>query len=79
MRKLIAGIAFALAAGTAFASSCPKEMKVIDSALPGAKLDSAQMAEVKRLRAEGETLHKEGKHAESLAALGKAKGMLGIK
>ena len=79
MRKLIAGIAFALAAGTAFAGSCPKEMKAIDSALPGAKLDAAQTAEVKRLRAEGETLHKEGKHAESLAALGKAKGMLGIK
>ncbi len=79
MRKLIAGVAFALVAGTAFATSCPKEMKAIDAALPNAKLDAAQMAEVKRLRAEGATLHKEKKHAESLAALEKAKGILGIK
>jgi hypothetical protein len=37
------------------------------------------MSEVKKLRADGERFHKEGKHAESMAALGKAKGMLGIK
>jgi hypothetical protein len=37
------------------------------------------MAEVKKLRAEGEALHKQGKHDESQAALGKAKGILGIK
>jgi hypothetical protein len=36
-------------------------------------------AEVKKLRAEGERLHKKGKHAESMAALGKAKGILGLK
>jgi hypothetical protein len=54
-------------------------MKEIDAALPKAKLSAQQSAEVKKLRAEGESLHKAGKHAESMAALGKAKGVLGIK
>ena len=79
MRNLLAGIALTFAASTALASNCPVEMKAIDAALPSAKLDAARTAEVKKLRAEGEKLHKEGKHAESMAALGKAKGMLGIK
>jgi hypothetical protein len=34
---------------------------------------------VKKYRAEGETLHKEGKHADSVAALAKAESILGIK
>ena len=53
-------------------------MKAIDAALPKAKLDDKQTAEVKKLRAEGEQLHKAGKHAESMATLGKAKKILGI-
>jgi len=36
------------------------------------------MWEVNRLRADGEKLHKDGKHSESMAALDKAKKMLGI-
>jgi hypothetical protein len=47
--------------------------------LPNAKLSASQMSEVKKLRAEGEQHHKAGKHAESMAALGKAKGILGIR
>jgi len=69
----------AMASGAALAGSCPKEMKAIDAALPAAKLDAAKMSEVKKLRAEGEADHKAGKHADSMAALGKAKAMLGIK
>jgi hypothetical protein len=79
MRKLIAAVALTLASTAALAHNCPNEMKAIDAALPSAKLDAALMAEVKKLRAEGETLHKEKKHTESMAALGKAKAMLGIK
>jgi len=67
------------AATAAFAHNCPNEMKAIDAALPKAKLDAKQTAEVKQLRADGEKLHKDGKHTESMAALGKAKGILGIK
>lgn len=78
LRSIIVAMALALASGTVFASSCPKEMKAIDAALPTAKLSETQMKEVKQLRADGEKLHKEGKHSESMAALGKAKKMLGM-
>jgi hypothetical protein len=74
---LIAALTFAATA--AFAHNCPNEMKAIDAALPKAKLDAKQTAEVKQLRADGEKLHKDGKHTESMAALGKAKDILGIK
>lgn len=79
MKRTVLFVALALASSFAFAARCPKEMKAIDEALPKAKLSSAQAAEVKKLRAEGEKLHKEGKHSESTAALDKAKGILGIK
>ncbi len=69
----------ALASDAALADGCPKEMKAIDGALPAAKLDAAKMSEVKKLRADGEADHKAGKHADSMAALGKAKTILGIK
>jgi hypothetical protein len=72
----IAAIAFA---STAWAHNCPNEVKAIDAALPKAKLDAKQQAEVKKLRDEGESLHKAGKHSESMASLNKAKGILGIK
>ena len=54
-------------------------MKAIDAALPKAQLSAEQKSEVTQLRAEGEQHHKAGKHDESMAALGKAKGILGIK
>jgi len=83
MQRITFAIAFAatlaMASGTALAGSCPKEMKAIDAALPAANLDAAKMDEVKKIRAEGEAHHKAGKHADSLAALGKAKSMLGVK
>lgn len=78
IRTVVAAVALALASSTAFASSCPKHMKAIDAALPNAKLSAAQMAEVKKLRADGETFHKAGKHADALEALGKAEKLLGI-
>lgn len=83
MKRISLAIALAaslaMASGAALANSCPKEMKAIDAALPAAKLDAAKMSEVKKLRAEGEAHHKAGKHADSMAALGKAKAILGIK
>ena len=68
----------ALVSTGALAHRCPAEMKAIDAALTKAKLSDKDAAEVKKLRADGEKLHKEGKHDESMAALGKAKKMLGI-
>lgn len=79
MKRIALAAMLALSTSVAFAFSCPKEMKAIDAALPKAKLDAKESAEVKRLRAEGEQLHKAGKHSESMAALGKAKALLGLK
>ena len=78
MKRLALSIVLAVAASAALAHNCPNEWKAIDAALPKAKLDAKQAAEVKKLRADGEQLHKAGKHSESMAALGKAKKMLGI-
>jgi hypothetical protein len=79
MKRTALLVALAFASSVALANSCPTHMKAIDAALPNAKLSSAQMSEVKKLRAEGEALHKAGKHAESEATLKKAEGILGIK
>ena len=68
------------AAGTAFAFHCPQDMKKIDDALAkNPKLTTAQLDEVKKYRAEGEALHKAGKHQESVDTLEKAEKILGIK
>ena len=72
-------VALALASSLAFAGSCPKLMKQIDDAMPSAKLSDAQKAEVQKLRADGEAHHKAGKHADSEAALNKAKSIMGLK
>lgn len=71
-------VALAFASTSAFAMHCPKDMKAIDAALPNANLSAAQMAEVKKLRADGEALHKAGKHQESVDTLAKAMKILGI-
>ena len=63
----------------AWAMHCPQDMAKIDAALAKQpSLTSEQMAEVKRLRAEGESLHKAGKHKESVETLGKAMKILNI-
>ena len=80
MKKLLITLACASAAGLALAHNCPNEMKAIDAKLAtNPQLSEADAAKVKQLRADGEKLHKDGKHTESMAALGKAKGILGIK
>jgi hypothetical protein len=78
MRVAIVAATLALASGSAVAFHCPADMQAIDEALPKAKLSDTQSAEVKKLRAECETLHKAGKHQESVDTLGKARKILGI-
>ena len=78
MRHLVAALALTFSAG-AFAMQCPLDMKKIDAALAqNPSLSSSEIARVKQLRAEGEELHKSGKHGESVQKLGEAKRMLGI-
>ena len=65
--------------GSAFAFHCPADMKKIDDALAkNPKLTTAQMDEVKKYRADGEKLHKDGKHQESIDTLAKAQKILGM-
>jgi hypothetical protein len=75
---LLAALAFASTA--AFAFHCPADMKKIDEALAkNPKLGAAQMNEVKKFRADGEALHKAGKHQESVDTLAKAMKILNVK
>ena len=54
-------------------------MKKIDEALAAnPQLSASQFAEVKKLRDEGEALHKAGKHQESIDTLAKAMAILKI-
>ena len=79
MKKTISTIAALAFSGSALAFHCPADMKKIDAALAAnPKITAAQMTEVKKLRAEGETLHKAGKHQESVDTLGKASKILGM-
>ena len=77
-RALVAAAAL-FASSAAFALHCPADMKKIDEALAkNPKLTEAQMAEVKKFRADGEALHKAGKHQDSVDTLAKAMKLLGV-
>ena len=79
LRYIIAAAVLAVYSSAAFAFRCPSEMKKIDEALAkNPTLSAAQMADVKKFRAEGEKLHPSN-HQASLDALEKAKAILGIK
>ena len=81
MRKiavLVALVAMAWAT-PGFATECPTDMKEIDAALAKSpKLSAGDLEKVKKFRADGEQLHKAGKHREAMDILEKAKVMLGI-
>jgi len=54
-------------------------MKAIDDAMAkNPQISAAEMADVKKYRAEGEALHKAGKHQESVDTLAKAMKILKI-
>ncbi len=79
MRKLLVLLGALFLSTSALAFHCPADMKKIDDALAkNPKLTVEQMAQVKNLRAEGEALHKAGKHQESVETLDKAMKILGI-
>jgi len=63
----------------AWAHSCPLEMNKIDQRLlQKLPLSPEKLEEVRRLRAEGERLHRQEKHGEAMLVLGSAKKILGI-
>ena len=61
------------------AGSCPILIKEVDSKLTTAKeLSEKQVAEIEKLRKEGEEAHNTGKHKESVKLLQKALAKLNI-
>jgi hypothetical protein len=79
MKRILVAAAALMFSAAAFAFHCPADMKKIDDALAkNPKLTEVQMAEVKKYRAEGEALHKAGKHQESVDTLAKAMKILNI-
>lgn len=64
---------------SAFAASCPKDMKKIDAALAaGTSVSASDLNRIKELRASGERKHNSGQHADSVADLHEAMRLLGI-
>jgi len=78
LKQFSLALVLGLASTTAFAMHCPADMRKIDAALADKpSLSAEQLAEVKRYRAEGEELHKAGRHQESVDTLAKALKILG--
>jgi hypothetical protein len=76
---ILASLVLLGASGAVLANHCPQDMKAIDEKLATKPTLSAdETAKVKKLRADGEALHKAGKHTESEKALGDARKILGI-
>ena len=80
MKRTLLTAALLMALATpAFAFHCPADMGKIDAALAqNPSLSAEQLAEVQKLRAEGETMHKAGNHQDSVDTLAKAMAILGI-
>jgi hypothetical protein len=77
--SILMSLALFAAAGLAQAGSCPTHMKMIDDKLATKPTLSADnTSKVTKLRADGETAHKAGKHDDSMKALSEAKKILGI-
>ena len=79
MKKWMTLMALMAFSGAALAFHCPADMKKIDAALDKKPmLSAAQMSEVKKLRTDGEALHKAGKHQESVDTLAKVMKILAL-
>lgn len=77
-------IVVAVIATPAFAFQCPNDMATIDAALSkNPQLSAANLAKVKRLRAEGGDLHYSGRtraaHSAAVEKFAEAKRILGIR
>jgi len=79
MKKSLLLLSLLCMSAGAMAHNCPNEMKAIDLKLTASpKMSSSDMTKVMDLRVQGEKLHKDGKHSESMKALGEAKQLLGM-
>lgn len=79
VRVIVAVLALAFGAGSAFAFHCPADMAKIDAAMKTAKLSAADKSKVEAYRKDGEAQHKAGQHQQSVDTLAKAMAILKIK
>lgn len=78
-RTFLAALLALAIATPVFAMHCPADMAKIDEALAAnPSLTAEQLAEVQKLRQEGEDYHNAGRHQESVDTLAKAMAILGI-
>lgn len=77
MRRFAMFLTAALLSAPVWANHCPADMAKIDAELSSdPPSDPTVLAEVQKLRAEGEDLHKAGDHAQSMDKLAKAQALL---
>ena len=77
MRRITIFFVAALASAPLWAMHCPMDMAKIDERLEtNPPSDPAVLAQVQKLRAEGEKLHKAGDHTQSLQVLEQAQELL---
>lgn len=77
MRRLSMFIVAAMTCAPLWAMHCPMDMAKIDERLEtNPPSDPAVLAQVQKLRAEGEELHKAGDHTQSIQVLGQAQELL---
>ncbi|WP_324733244.1 hypothetical protein [Pseudomonas paeninsulae] len=73
MRRLAVFFITALLSTSLWASQCPADMAKIDAMLQSnPPSDATVLAQVQKLRAEGEELHKAGNHSQSVQVLDEA-------
>lgn len=79
LRQLIVMVCLLIVSSSTFAYRCTIDMRKIDEAMAKKPaITQSQEIEVRKLRTEGEALHKKGKHKESIEALHKALEILGV-
>ncbi|MBS7662053.1 hypothetical protein I0D00_08895 [Pseudomonas lalucatii] len=77
MRRLVAFLAATLLSVPLWAAQCPADMAKIDAMLQSnPPSDPAVLAQVQKLRTEGEQLHQNGDHGQSVQVLGEALQLL---
>ena len=77
MRRVPMFILAAMTCAPLWAMHCPMDMAKIDERLASnPPSDPAILEQVRKLRAEGEQLHKAGDHTQSLQVLGQAQELL---
>ncbi|SDW31235.1 hypothetical protein [Marinobacter mobilis] len=76
MRSLTVMVFSLLFTGSVLASQCPRLVHQIDQQLASSSYDSATQAQVMALRDQGQALHQQGKHGESVEVLKQAVELL---